>query len=194
MIALITAILGALTGMVPGVLQLFTQKADHAYQLQLQQLQLQAAKEGKALEIDLANSQADIQQQQSLYKFAGDPSGVRWVDGVNTLVRPYITLIVFHVWIGVEIALVYYGLSKGYDVAQLAKAVWDENTQAIFSAIVGFWFGNRMLTRGAGQPMAATIAVSAPARKATAPASAPLPAPKPPAAPAIIPEPPGSRP
>jgi hypothetical protein len=187
MISLITAILGALTGMVPGVLQLFTQKANNAYQLQLQQLQLEAAKEGKALEIDLANSQADIQQQQSLYKFAGDPSGVRWVDAANTLVRPYITLIVFHVWISVEVALIYYGISKGHTLAELAAAVWDENTQAIFSAIVGFWFGNRMLTRAA--PMAATLAVTTPPVAKVAPAK---PAPAAPARP-VIPEPPGSR-
>ena len=187
MISLITAILGALTGMVPGVLQLFTQKANNAYQLQLQQLQLQAAKEGKALEIDLANSQADIQQQQSLYRFAGDPSGLRWVDAINTLVRPYITLIVFHVWIGVEVALVYYGVSKGHTLGDVAGAVWDENTQAIFSAIVGFWFGNRMLTRAS--PMAATLAVTTPPATKAALIKPGTAAP----AGTIIPEPPGSR-
>ncbi len=187
MISLITTILGALTGMVPGVLQLFTQKANNAYQLQLQQLQLEAAKEGKALEIDLANSQADVQQQQSLYKFATDPAGLRWVDATNALVRPYITLIVFHVWIGVEVALIHYGISQGHSLAELAASVWDENTQAIFSAVVGFWFGNRMLTRAA--PMAATRAVTAPP---AAKVGYGKPAAVTPGHP-IIPEPPGSR-
>ncbi len=187
MISLITAILGALTGMVPGVLQLFTQKANNAYQLQLQQLQLQAAREGKALEVDLANSQADIAQQQSLYRFSGGPSGVRWVDAINTLVRPYITLIVFHVWICVEVALVCYGISKGHTLGELAAAAWDENTQAIFSAIVGFWFGNRMLTRAT--PMAATLAIAAPPAVKIAPGKPGMAVP----VAAIIPEPPGSR-
>ncbi len=45
------------------------------------------------------------------------------------------------------------------DLGQLAKLVWDDNTAAIFGAIMGFWFGDRMLKRGQ-QQMAATLAVS----------------------------------
>lgn len=190
MIALITAILGALTGMVPGILQLFTQKASNAQALALKQLDIQAAKDGVALQIDLANSQSDIQQQQSLYKFAADPAGVRWVDAINTLIRPYITLIFVHVWIGIELALLYYGVTKGHALPELAAAIWDSNTQAIFGAIIGFWFGNRMLTRN--QAMGATLAVNAPALKVVqAPAAKPATQAAQPSG--IIPEPPGSR-
>lgn len=187
MISLITAILGALTGMVPGILQLFTQKAANAQAIAIEQLRMQAAKDGIALQIDLANSQSDIQQQQSLYKFAADPAGVRWVDAINTLVRPYITLIVFHVWIGVELALLYYGITKGHSLPELARSVWDENTQAVFSAIVGFWFGNRMLT--SHRQMPATLAISTPAIVKATPAKAATSGP----VGNIIPDPAGSR-
>jgi hypothetical protein len=87
---------------------------------------------------------------------------------------------------GVEVALIYYGVSKGHTLNELAGAVWDENTQAIFSAIVGFWFGNRMLTRAS--PMAATLAITAPPAAKAAPARPVAAAPA-----AIIPAPPGSR-
>jgi len=179
MIAAITAILGALSSFVPGILQYFTMKASNAQQLALQQLQMQAAKEGTALQIDLANSQSDIQQQQRIYTFAGAPSGVKWVDALTVSIRPYITIIMFHVWIAVEIALLYHGIQKAYDLAQLAALVWTPDTQAIFGAIIGFWFGNRMLTRGS-QAMAATLAVSAPPAKVTVAAPARHPAASPP--------------
>lgn len=201
MISLITAILGALTGMVPGVLQFFTMKATNAQQLELRKLELQAAREGTALQVDLANAQSDIQQQQQLYNYAREPSGVRWVDALNTLIRPYITIIVFHVWIGVEITIAYYGFTRGGTVEQIAKSVWDENTQAVFSAIVGFWFGNRMLTRG-NEHMAATMALTKPTSVTVTPGAGPAGAPavavahtSPPATPpsGVIPKPPGSR-
>ena len=55
-----------------------------------------------------------------------------------------------------------YGINSGYDLGQLARLVWDDNTAAIFGAIMRFWFGDRMVKRGQ-QQMAATLGVSMPA-------------------------------
>jgi hypothetical protein len=155
------AILGALAGMVPAIVQLFTLKAQNAQQLAMAQLQMQAAKEGGALQIDLANSQADIKQADHIYEFASGASGNRFVDALAVFVRPYITLVFFHVWVFLEVCLLIYGVNSGYDLGQLVKLVWDDNTSAIFGAIMGFWFGDRMMMRGQ-QRMAATLAVSQP--------------------------------
>lgn len=166
MLSGIVAVVAALAGMVPSIVQLFTLKANNAQQLAMAQLQMQAAKEGGALQIDLANAQADIRQADHIYSFASGSSGNRFVDALAVFVRPYITLVFFHLWILIEVCLVIYGINSGYDLGQLAKLVWDDNTAAIFGAIMGFWFGDRMLKRGQ-QQMAATLAVSLPARKPT---------------------------
>jgi hypothetical protein len=68
-LAALPAILGALAGMVPAIVQLFTLKANNAQQLAMAQLQLQAQKEGVALQVDLANAQADIRQADHIYSF-----------------------------------------------------------------------------------------------------------------------------
>jgi hypothetical protein len=188
MITAITGILAALTGMVPGILQFFTLKANNAQQLAIEQLRMQAAKDGVALQIDLANSQSDIQQQQHLYDFAAGASGIKWVDALAVLVRPLITLVVFAMWVAVEIALLYSALHNEFAIAAVANAVWDENTQQIFMAIVGFWFGNRMLARG--QQMAATIAVN---QAPVVTSAKPAPSPAKPASTGFIPAPAGSR-
>lgn len=158
MISGIVAILGAITGMVPAIMQFFTLKANNAQQLALAQLQLQAAREGGALQIDLANSQADIRQAEHIYNFASGSSGNRFVDALAIFVRPYVTLVFFHLWIFLEGCLVIYGINSGYDLGQLVKLVWSDETAGIFGAIMGFWFGDRMMQRGA-QRMAATQAV-----------------------------------
>jgi hypothetical protein len=161
MITGIVAILGALSGMVPSIMQWLTLKANNAQQLAMAQLQMQAAKEGGALQVDLANAQADIRQADHIYEFASGASGNRFVDALAVFVRPYITILFFHLWILIEICLVIYGINSGYDLGQLAKLVWDDNTSAIFGAIMGFWFGDRMMLRG-NQRMAATLAVTTP--------------------------------
>lgn len=189
MIPLITAILAALTGMAPGVLQLFTLKAQNAQQLAIEQLKLDAAKQGAALQIDLANSQADIQQQQHIYEFAGGASGYKFVDALAVFIRPFVTLVMFVFWLLLELGLFVYAVNKGFDAAQLKTMLWDTDTASIFAAIIGFWFGNKMLNRGQ-QSVAATIALTSP-KTTIAPAPAPIAQPA--AAGGVIPKPPGSR-
>ena len=162
MIAFLTAlpaILGALAGMVPAIVSLFTLKERNAHELAMAQEQRQAAKEGFALQVDLANAQADIRQADNIYNFGGGSSGIKWVDALAILVRPYITIVFFHMWLVMEIGLFIYGVNSGYDLGQLVKLMWPPETQAMFAAIIGFWFGDRMMLRGK-QQMAATLAVS----------------------------------
>ena len=164
MIAFLTAlpaILGALAGMVPAIVQLLTMKAQNAQQLAMAQLNLQAQKEGVALQVDLANAEASVRQADHIYAFASGPSGNRLVDALAVFVRPYITLVFFHVWALLELFLFIYAVNTGYDLGQLVKLLWPPETAAIFGAIIGFWFGDRMLIRGQ-QRMAATLAVSPP--------------------------------
>lgn len=158
-LAALPAILGALAGMVPAIVSLFTLKANNAQQLAMAQLQLQAQKEGVALQVDLANAQADIRQADHIYSFGNSPSGNRFVDALAVFVRPYVTLVFFHLWVLMEVCLFIYGVNSGYDLGQLVKLLWPSETQAMFGAIIGFWFGDRMMLRGK-QQMAATLAIT----------------------------------
>ena len=158
MITGIIGILGALTGLVPSIMQWLTLKANNAQQLAMAQLQLQATKDGVALQVDIANAQADIRQADHIYGFASGPSGNRFVDALAIFVRPYITIVFFHLWVLLEVFLFIYGVNSGYDLGQIVKFLWSDETAGIFGAIMGFWFGDRMMVRGQ-QRMAATLAV-----------------------------------
>jgi hypothetical protein len=160
-LAALPAILGALAGMVPALVQWLTLKETNAHQLAMAQEQRQAAKEGVALQVDLANAQADIRQADHIYSFGAGLSGNKFVDGLAVFVRPYVTLVFFHLWILLEIFMFIYAVNSGYDLGQLVKVLWPDETQAMFGAIIGFWFGDRMMLRGQ-ERMAATLAVSKP--------------------------------
>jgi hypothetical protein len=159
MITGIVAAISALAGMVPAILNFFTLKENNAQQLRLETLRQQGEREKIAGQVDIANTQADVRQADHIYEFASGASGNRLVDALAVFVRPYITLVFFHLFLLIEGALLVYGVNSGYDLGQLAKLIWDDNTASIFAAIIGFWFGNRMMTRGA-QAMAATLAIT----------------------------------
>jgi hypothetical protein len=167
LIAALPAILGALAGMVPALISFLTLKANNVQQLEMRKLDMQAAKENIAGQVDIANSQADIRQADHIYDFGSGASGIRWIDALAIFIRPFLTLAFFGLWSVMEIFLFIYAVNSGYDLGQLVKLLWPDETQAMFGAIIGFWFGDRMMLRGQ-QRMAATLAVTQPAVTVTA--------------------------
>ena len=39
-------------------------------------------------------------------------------------------------------------LEKGTDFAEAINILWDDDTKAIFAAIISFWFGSRAIDKG----------------------------------------------
>lgn len=194
MITAIVAIIGALTGMVPGILQFLTLKANNAQQIELAKLQMEANRQNIALQVDLANATADIEQQKHVYGFAAGASGIKWVDALAVFVRPYITLVMFHTWIALEVMLLLYAVANGVTFNDMAAALWDQDTKNLFAAIIGFWFGDRMLKRSTQMPATTAVMQSVPkvvpvAPHGPAPDGSRTDAPRG----SFIPDPPGSR-
>lgn len=147
MFTAIASILGALTGMVPSLLDFFKVRENNKQELELAKLQMEAAKQGHQFDLEKIRTQSDAQQQQSLYAFDNQSSGSAFMDAFRASVRPVITYCFFVMWIGIELTVTIIGIRRGTDLLSLLKAVWDENTQAMFAAIVSFWFGNRMIEK-----------------------------------------------
>lgn len=157
MMAAIAAILGFLSTVAPMAVQYFTVKENNAQAIRLEQLRQQGAREQVAGQVDIANTQVDARQADHIYEFASGASGYPFVDALAVFIRPFITMVFFLFFILMEAGLFVYGVNSGYDLGQLVKLLWDENTAAIFGAIMGFWFGNRVIMRTQG--MAATQAI-----------------------------------
>lgn len=158
MFTALATVLGAITGLAPLLIQWLTLRTSNAHAIELRKLDIQAAREGVALQVDLENVRADIKQYDRLYDFANAPTGVRWVDALAVLVRPTITVVMFAIWCLMKVGVFVAAVNGGLNLAQVVSIVWDEPTTAMFGSIIGFWFGNRMSLRNAPQ-MAATAAV-----------------------------------
>ena len=193
----IIGLIGTALGFLPAILQYMTVRANNAQSLALKQLELDAATKGYAFQIDLENAKADTAQQEHVYSFAAAPSGVKWIDGLAVLVRPYITMWLFHIYLGGLAFLTLYAIANGVPFKDIIQNVFDDSFKGLVAAIVGFWFGDR----GGKRMMSVALASSAPPRIGTPRRQddadvpeTPAPSPAPSLRPTTIPAPPGSRP
>ncbi len=92
---------------------------------------------------------ADIAESNALYKHDAALGGSsRWVDGLRASVRPLITYAFFILFAAVKGSGLYLLIVvEGLLIAEALPRIWDEETQALFAAVMSFWFGNRTLSK-----------------------------------------------
>jgi hypothetical protein len=100
------------------------------------------------LKIKELDAQADIVESQSIYSHDSNLDSGKFVNALRGSVRPIITYAFFILFATVKGVTLYTMVSQeGVDLAAGLVAVWDSETQAIFSAIIAFWFGNRAMSK-----------------------------------------------
>ena len=147
LLALIGGGLGSIMRLAPEVMKIWTGKSDQAHELAMTQLQLQIdqARSNQAIDLTHANSAAaqdsgEMAAYVEAIKGQSVMSGVKWIDGVNQSVRPFLT----YWWML---------LFTAFKVDQLIKVglTWGDNDWLIFSSITSFWFVDRAIRYNSGQ-------------------------------------------
>lgn len=151
--SIIGLLVGGVSRLAPAVIDMLTLKEKNAHELALgvQQIQLAQTQAQSAQSLEVAKDQAAefgqaISALQDAYKSVA-ATGVKWVDGVNALIRPYYTVIFVHVWLAVKAAAYWQLRSKGLDWSAALGTLWTDNDQALFSAIANFWFLGRVFDK-----------------------------------------------
>jgi hypothetical protein len=72
------------------------------------------------------------------------------IAGLQKSVRPVITYCFFGLFAAIEVSLLMDALDKGADLTQALNVLWDDDTKAIFAAIISFWFGSRAIDKSRG--------------------------------------------
>ena len=70
-----------------------------------------------------------------------------FINALRAFVRPFITYVFFLTFIGVKVTLVYQAIKNGSDLNATLEVVWDDQTEALFAAIISFWFGSRAMPK-----------------------------------------------
>lgn len=136
MITLLGSLLGFFSAIFPHLLDFLKRKQEHAQEIELIELQADIAKEQRAYKLEEINTRADISETQALYKTY--KTGIGWVDAYNGTVRPTIAYGFFLLYAGIKASIIYNGL---------LWQLWSEEDQAIFAAIISFYFGQRAMNK-----------------------------------------------
>lgn len=148
MLTLLGSLIGFLGSAFPEFLKLWREGKDREHELAILDRQMEMQKLGHTQRLEEIQIQADVVESQALYSYANRPTGIAWIEALQASVRPVITYAFFTVFAVIKIAML--TSLVGGDGAQLLDAlriVWDEETQALFAAVMAFWFGSRQIQK-----------------------------------------------
>ena len=167
MLTLFSTLISFLMGGLPKILEFFQDRADKKHEMALAQLQIQRELEmrklgfeaqervenihSQQLEIEtksnekvavIAAQQAEIQAIYA-HDTALNEGTSQWMKNFRASVRPAITYGFFLLLVGIDCALIWHGVTTGVSFENMADQLWDDETQALFAAIISFHFGGR---------------------------------------------------
>ncbi len=146
-------ILSILTGFFAPFLKpligLFQSRIDNKHESRMMELQMEANDRQHEHRVQELNISADIRETEALLRHDVNASAkaAPWMHTLRASVRPVITYSFFLVFVTVELTALYTLVAAGDSVVAALSLLWGENEQAIFGAIIGFWFGGRALER-----------------------------------------------
>jgi hypothetical protein len=150
MISLLGSLLGFSTSFLPSILGFFEKKAKFKQDLLMLEAKAKYAEQMSKYKIQELDAEADIAEAKAIYAHAEQLSknnSSKFIGALQASVRPVITYLLFSVFAFVKVTQVYIAIQQGDDPLEGVVAAWDIETQSMFSAIIAFWFGNRMLKR-----------------------------------------------
>ena len=147
MLTLLGSLLGFGTSIVPEILGIFKQRQANQQELKMLEAKAQYAAQLSSLKLQELDAEADIAETKGLY--AHDTALAArggWVVGLQASVRPVITYLFMGAFLAVKGGMVYALIfMQGVDWSSALGVTWDDETQALFAAIMSFWFGNRAM-------------------------------------------------
>lgn len=148
MISLIGTAIGFGTSIIPEILSFFKQKQADEQALKMLEAKSRYADKLSELKLNELNAKADIAEAQAIYKHDDNLDAGKFVNALRGSVRPVLTYCFFILFATVKGVTLYTMVNtSGMDLSAGLLVIWDDETQAIFSAIVAFWFGNRAMSK-----------------------------------------------
>lgn len=148
MLTLIGSVLGFATSFAPKIFEHFEEKADRAHELAMVDRQMEQMRLGSELKLQEINVQADISETKAIYRHDGQMKNDGWVGALRASVRPLVTYLLLGLLIAVKGAGLYALIVlEGVMVSTALPQIWDDQTAAVWAAVISFWFGSRSMAR-----------------------------------------------
>lgn len=146
------SVLGALTGfggsVIPAVLDYFKDKQDNNRKLEEMKMRAELMKLGGEIDLEKFHVRAaDDEHARLIQHDIALQEDKGFMAALRKSVRPVITYLFFTLFVVVEGVMIWHALNQGVDIVAVMDHVWDDETQAIFAAIISFWFGSRAIEK-----------------------------------------------
>lgn len=144
MLSLLGSLLGFGTSFLPRLMDFFQDRQDKAHEIAMLKAQAEIQVRLEGVRLQAMHVEADIRESEALLKHDAklNNRASQWVVNLAASVRPVLSYLFF-----VEFFALTLAVNMGWlELAQYA-AIWNNEIQAIFAAVVSFWFGARTMAR-----------------------------------------------
>ena len=144
MLSLLGSLLGFGTSFLPKVMEYFQDKRDKAHELAMVAAQTDAQVRLEGERLQAMHVEADIRESEALLKHDAklNSRASQWVVNLAASVRPVLSYLFF-----IEFFVLTLCVNMGWMDLEQYAAIWNNEMQAIFAAVVSFWFGSRTMAR-----------------------------------------------
>ena len=147
MLGLLTPIFGLLGSAIPSIIKIFEKKQDAKHELELYKLQLEAGKDKSRHEVLATMVRAEVDDRISVRLHDSSLDGGKFINALRASIRPTITYSFFLLFVAIKIAALKIMLDNGIDGIIILERIWNDETMALFSTILAFWFGSRVIEK-----------------------------------------------
>lgn len=146
MLSLLGSLLGFGTSFLPKVMEYFQDRQDKAHELAMLAAQTEAQVKLEGVRLQAMHVEADIRESEALLKHDSklNARASQWVVNLAASVRPVATYLFFF-----ELFALTLCVNMDWMAIETYNAIWNSEIQAIFAAVVSFWFGSRTMARRA---------------------------------------------
>lgn len=123
---------------------------DRDHEWRMLKAEQEIARQERHHQLQLGEQTLDVVQLQAIAestKAQATPTGIGWVDAVNALVRPGITIVFMSMYVTVKVCALAVAIDDGVGFFQAFPSIWTDNDVGIFSALISYWFVNRELAK-----------------------------------------------
>jgi len=140
MLALLMPFLGIIGSVIPSIVRIFEKKQEYAHDAEMAKIQATA-------QFDIETVKAAAIERQAIYDHDKSLDGGKFINALRASIRPVVTYSFFFLFVAVKWSAAYIMIKQGASIPDMLKAVWDADTMALFSTIMGFWFGSRVMEK-----------------------------------------------
>ena len=151
---LMGGLLGGIFRLAPEVLKWLDRKGERGHELAMQDKALEFEKLRGAQRMAEIGAAADaawttgaIDALKEAVGAQGKLSGVRWVDGLSSSVRPVITYWFMALYCAAKTAAFVGAVDADVEWIAAIQAAWTEADQALWAGVLNFWFLGRVFER-----------------------------------------------